>query len=79
MITCNFKRPARKINFNEFHVSEIIGNVIRNLEGYRRSVIKWVGKDLTSDIIPKSNDCVPSTLGEQAMSAQEHKQNKQFE
>ena len=54
-------------------------NTFANVVGYRPSVIKWVGKDLTSDIISKSNDCVPSTLDEDAMSAQEHKQNKHFD
>ena len=54
-------------------------NASANVLGYRPSVIKWVGRDLTSDIIPKSNNCVPSTLGTQAMSVQEHKQDKHFD
>ena len=55
------------------------GNVFMNVEEYRPSVIKWVGKDLTSHIIPKSNDCVPFTISEEAMSAQEHKKIKNYD
>ena len=52
------------------------GKASATVLGCRPSVIKWVGKDLTSDINSNTNDCDSSTLGARTMSSQENKQSK---
>jgi DNA-directed RNA polymerase subunit RPC12/RpoP len=67
-------------HLNEFRVSDMDGNTSAKVVVYNRpSVIKWIGKDFTSDINSEPNVCDSSTLDAHTRSERERKQNKRLD